>query len=382
MKIRFWLVALLAVLLLTLESCQENTEQKIEFIVDASVINANDPDAQEIISLWQGYIKSGEYKNRDSVYWSFDQLEVPDYFMWPLLYSNGFTGDAQVQCKVLGVFPVEHGYYNVKSSFSHVDENGEVQLDGIISVFAKKYEDQYLLVNSSQYYAEVWEQHQVGNITYYVHPEHPFNQEDADKMHAFNQEMAQKFDMEPLKFDYFVTNYAREIVELWGHDYMPKMYIPKQSGGLADIENRIVYAGNNSEYYPHEVVHLYTYAKVTTFTHFWVQEGIATYFGGSGGKDFAWHVNELKTFLDENPDFRLNDLSVLNVYIPNGKHMTDFRYVIGALITQEIYQKEGIQGLIESLETGPSDEAFFALLKSKLNVDQSNFETYIRELLQ
>ena len=199
-------------------------------------------------------------------------------------------------------------------------------------------------------------------------------------MSKFNQEMAKKFDMEPLKFEYFVTNYARQIVRLWGHDYMPKMYIPAQSGGVADIENKIVYSGNNSEYYPHEVVHLYTYAKVTTRTHFWIQEGIATYFAGSGGKDFDWHLNELKTFLKDNPDFRLNDLSVLNVYLPNGKHMTDFRYVIGGLISREIYKKRGIKGLISALKTGPSDSEFFRMVKVKLGVERSDFEKYIREL--
>ena len=366
--------------MISLMGCSQ--EKGMNFMVDPSVINANDPDEKEIIELWKGYIESGEFKNQDSIYWSFDQMKVPDYFLWPLAMNSLLTREPAVQCKVIGIFPAENGHYSIKSSFSHVDEDGIAHLDGIVSVYAKKFDDQYLLVNSSQYHAEVWEKHQIGNITYYVHPEHPFNKDDAERMSAFNQDIAKKFDMEPMKFEYFVTNYARQIVRLWGHDYMPKMYIPRQTGGVADIDNQIIYAGNNSEYYPHELVHLYTYAKVTTHTHFWVQEGIATYFGGSGGKDFDWHLNELKTFLHDNPDFRLNDLKVLNVYIPNGKHMTDFRYVIGAMISQEIYKKEGIEGLIESLHTGPNDEDFFALLKDKLGVEKENFETYIRSLVQ
>jgi hypothetical protein len=360
---------------------QESTSG-IDFLVDESVINANDPDEKEIITLWKAYIESNQYQVRDSVYWSYDKMVIPDYFMWPLNTATLLTRTPKLQCKVIGVFPVENGHYNIKSSFSHVDENGVAHLDGIVSVFAKKFDGKYLLINSSQYYAGIWQKEQVGSITYYVHPEHTFNREEAERMNQFNKDIAKKLGMEPLQFDYFVTNYARQIVRLWGHDYMPKMYIPAQSGGVADILNQIIYAGNNSEYYPHELIHLYTYAKVPKNTHFWIQEGIATYFGGSGGKDFNWHVQELKTFLDENPDFRLNDLDALNKYIPNGKHMTDFRYVIGALIIEQIYKKSGTQGLIKSLKTGTSNQDFFRLIKVKLGVERKDFESYIRGLVK
>jgi hypothetical protein len=362
------------------EGIAQEEHAGIDFLIDRSVINADDPDEQEIIELWKGYITSDEYKNRDSIYWSFDKMAVPDYFLWPLGMGNLRSRTPKVQCKVIGVFPVKNGYYNLKSSFSHVDKDGIAHLDGIVSIYAKKFDGTYLLVNSSQYFSEIWRKEQVGNITYYVHPEHEFNRKEAERMSAFNLEMARKFKVKPIQFEYFVTNYARQIVRLWGHDYMPKMYIPAQSGGVADIDNKIVYSGNNSEYYPHEVVHLYTYEKVTTRTHFWIQEGIATYFAGSGGKDFDWHLNELKTFLQQNPVFRLNDLNELNVYIPNGKHMTDFRYVIGGLIAREIYNKRGIQGLVSILKTGPSNTEFFRMIKVKLGVERNEFENYIRKL--
>ena len=360
---------------------QEETSG-IDFLVDTSVINANDADEKEIINLWKNYIESNQYKVRDSVYWSYDKMIIPDYFMWPLNTRTLLTQTPKLQCKVIGVFPVENGHYNLKSSFSHVDEDGVAHLDGIVSVFAKKFDNKYLLVNSSQYYAGVWQKEQVGDITYYVHPEHKFDRKEAERMRQFNEEIARQFGMEPLKFQYFVTNYARQVVRLWGHDYMPKMYIPTQSGGVADIVNQIVYAGNNSEYYPHEVVHLYAYAKVPRNTHFWIQEGIATYFGGSGGKDFDWHVQELKTFLEQNTEFKLDDLDALNKYIPNGKHMTDFRYVIGGLIAQQIYEKNGVRGLVKALKTGPSNQEFFRLIKVKLGVERKEFETYIRNLVK
>lgn len=372
----------IGILLIPITTIAQEEDNGIDFYVDQSVINANDSDEKKIINLWKSYISSDQYKVRDSVYWSYDKMIIPDYFMWPLNTTTLLSRTPKLQCKVIGIFPVENGYYNLKGSFSHVDENGVAQLDGIVSVFAKKFNGKYLLVSSSQYFSEVWQKEQVGAITYYVHPEHKFDRKEAERMRKFNQEMAEKFEMEPLQFEYFVTNYARQIVRLWGHDYMPKMYIPAQSGGVADIENRIVYAGNNSEYYPHEVVHLYTYAKVTTRTHFFIQEGIATYLAGSGGKDFKWHVHKLASFLKENPDFQMNDLDALDDYIPNGEHMTDFRYVIGGLICQAIDEKSGVRGLISALETGTSNQEFFRLIKVKLGVERKDFENYIRLLVE
>ena len=62
--------------------------------------------------------------------------------------------------------------------------------------------------------------------------------------------------------------------------------------------------------------------------------------------------------------------------------MTDFRYVIGGLIAQQIYEKNGVRGLVKALKTGPSNQEFFRLIKVKLGVERKEFETYIRNLVK
>jgi hypothetical protein len=284
-----------------------------------------------------------------------------------------------VQCTILGVFAVENGHYAIKTSLAHLDENNAIVLEAIISVYAKKVNGKYLLVNSTQYHKEVWQKKKFGQISYYIHPLHKFDAQDAERMNAFNEEIAKIFNVAPISFDYFVSSYSREIVRLLGFEYMSKIYIPGQTGGLADSFNRIVYAGNNSAYYAHELTHIYTNELFPNANHFWLNEGFATYMGGSGGNDLDWHIQKLKAYVVENPNFDFS-ISELRGYIPNGEHHTEFQYVIGGLVCKKVIEKHGMKGMIEGLQTVHTDDDFFKFVKEKLNVDRKDFAAYIKKI--
>lgn len=349
--------------------------------IDKNVENANDPDEKELIELWSAYLKSGEYKNPESRYWDTSIYETPDYFLWPIDVKNLKNRTPKVQCIVLGIFLVEQGHYALKTAIAHTNEKDEIVLEAIVSVYAKKVNGRYLLISSSQYHQAVWQKEHIGQITYYVHPNHSFNVEEADKMSAFNQKMADVFKVDPIPFDYFVSNYSREIVQLWGYEYMSKIYIPGQTGGVADINNRIVYAGNNSEYYPHELVHVYASEIFPDSYHFWLDEGFATFMGGSGGHDLDWHTEKLKEYVMENPNFQIS-FDTLKGYIPNGLHSTEFRYVIGGLICKKVYEAHGMEGVLEGLKTVNTDEELYQFIEQKLGIKEAKFSDYIKKIVK
>ncbi|MEO1654495.1 MAG: hypothetical protein AAFU64_13200, partial [Bacteroidota bacterium] len=194
----------------------------------------------------------------------------------------------------------------------------------------------------------------------------------------FNLKVADLFEVEPLSFDYIVTNNTRDVSDVMGLHLFSYSYQPVASGGMADTFNNVIYAGNNSEYYPHEVVHLYTNHKYPRQYHPWVDEGIAALLGGSTGYHIEWHWEKLRRFLLENPDYQMNDLSELQTYIPNGEYITDFRYAIGALICQLILEKEGMQGIFEALQAGRTEENYFEIIEKKLGVKKSDFEAFVK----
>lgn len=350
----------------------------IIFYVDKNVTNAKEKDENEIIELYKKYLESDVFRQKENPYWDFEGMNVPDDFTASLGVHNLNDRIPPVQCKVIGVFPVKHKYYALKSVFSHIDENNEIQIDNIITVYAKKIKNKFKLSSSTQYHRKIWNKKSIGSITYYIHPEHKFSQIEADRMKTFNDSIALKFEMKPLKFDYFTTNHSRDVVQVLGYDYMPRMYRPEQTGGLADTNNNIIYAGNNSEYYPHESVHLYVNAKNSKYKHFLINEGIAALFGGSSGHSLGWHLRKLKEFLLKNPDYNFNSLDELKKDIPNGEYMTDLRYVIGGLVCKNIYEKEGMKGLYEAMDSGRTDKDFYRLIYEKFGVDKQDFEDYIK----
>ena len=350
----------------------------INFYIHEEVTNADGEIEQQLIELWQNYISDGNFQDTNSPYWSFENMKVPDENFWAIGIENLDKKDYKVQCKVIGIFEVENGYWSLISSFSHIDKSGEIHLDVISSVYAKNIDGQYLLISSAEYLKTVFEHHRIGNINYYVHPFHTFKLAEAEQMNEYNLEMANEFGVEPLEFDYFVASNARDIARTWGYEYMNRMYNPSGKGGVASWQNMTIYSGNNSSFFPHELVHLYTYHVVPKDPHFWVGEGIATFYAGTSTYSFEDHLLKLKQFLNKNPGFDLSDITKLKKTIPNGEHASDLRYVIGGLLMQNIYKKEGVQGLIESLQYGTTDEDFYQLMKDKLDITKDSFDAYIK----
>jgi len=354
----------------------------IDFYIHKEVTNANGKVEKQLIELWQNYISNGHFQDLKSPYWSFENMNVPDENFWAIDLVNLKKKEYKVQCKIIGIFEVENGYWSLISSFSHIDEFEEIHLDVISSVYAKKINGKLLLISSAEYLKTVFEYQKVGSINYYIHPFHKFKIEEAEQMNIFNIEMAKKFGVNPLKFDYFVASNARDIARTWGYEYMNRMYNPSGKGGIASWRNMIIYSGNNSSYFPHELVHLYTYNVVAKDPHLWVGEGIATLFSGTSTYSFHEHMVKLKQFLAEYPEYDLSDISKLKKTIPNGEYKSDFRYVIGALLMKNIYEKEGIKGLIESLKYGTSDEDFHLLIHDKLEVTKDSFGEYIKKEME
>ncbi len=350
----------------------------IIFYVDKNVTNAEGENEIEIINLFKKYLKSESFRQKDNPYWDFEGMNIPDDYLWAVDMYNLNDRIPPVQCKIIGIFPVQYGFYALKSVFSHTNKNQEIEIDNIITVYAKKNNNEFKLSSSTQYHRKIWEEKIIGNVTYYNHPEHKFNIDEARKMDEFNDSISSIFEISPLKFDYFTANYSREIVQVLGHDYMPRMYRPEQTGGIADINNNIIYAGNNSEYYPHEVVHLYINEKADKHRHFLIDEGIATLFGGSSGYSLEWHLRKLNEFLTENPEYNLDTIDELKTDIPNGEYLTDFRYVIGGLISKNIYEKEGMQGLNDAIDSGQTNMDFYNLVYEKLGVKKDDFGKYLK----
>lgn len=384
---RLLLFALAIALTVSLFSCDgisqkaENDPLKnLKLHINHSVNNADREEESKLIEYWQSYLNSSKWFTRDTMWYS-EEARYPTVFLFETGLTYLESRKIPLHNTVLGLVPVEDDYWMMKSLFYSIDSTSSfTNINHIVSVYFKFREDGSIIMqNSTDYHRSIWQSAQVGSIRYYMHPDFHFIKEDAIKMSDFNDSLAVLYDVPPLKFDYFVSRYTREIAQLMGYDFNPNIYRPEQSGGMADIYNGIIYAGNNSAYYPHEVVHLYNYEVAGQGFHQIFDEGVATFFGGSGGYDLDWHLVRLKEFIQDDLDFDFSDLNALATDIPNDELLTDFRYVIGGFLTRKIYNKEGMVGLREALTAGRSDDDFFRVIKEKLGVSKKEFNNYIRK---
>lgn len=367
-------------------SCQNNVQEEsasISFHINHNVKNSEESYFKEIQTNWEAYLNAYQYVRTDNEFWNRELYPYPDYSYIALLLDlqSREKNGKEIQCSTIGIVPVENDFYLLKTVFTDkASEDGHfVDIKFIISVYAKKEGGIFKFHSSTSYHKSIFETKQVGDISYIVHPDHDFSIADAQKMNAFNSSMSKLFEAETLAFDYALANDTRDLSEIMGVDLFSYSFQPVASGGMADNLNTIIYAGNNSAYYPHEVVHLYTYAKFQRQYHRWYDEGIAALLGGSTGYKIEWHWEKLRRFLQENPDYPISDLAKLETDIPNGEFMTDFRYAIGALICQRIIDKKGMNGVFEALQAGRSDENYFDFLKEHLDVARVDFGKYVKE---
>ena len=382
----FWLFTLSGCGAPPVAPTPEEPEPYITFHLNDNVENGEEDYAVAIIDLWQRYLNEPRnFLKPENDFWDRSRFAFPDNAYNQLLIGliGARKARKKVRCNILGVTPVEREYYLLSSMFYNTtDSTRTTDLKFIVTAYARKIDGAYRLVCSPQYLREAYETHQVGDVNYLIHPTHDFQREEAVKMNRFNQEIAAKFDREPLAFDYVVANHTGDLADMMGMNFNSYSFSANRSGGMADTYNNIIYAGNNSAYYPHEVVHLYTHAAFPRQYHAWVDEGIAALFGGSTGYYIEWHWQKLKEFLAANPDFPLEDLTALQTDIPNGEYTTDFRYAIGGFLMEQVYKREGMPGLLEALASGRSEEEYFAMLETKIGFKRAEFEDYVRREME
>ena len=378
---------LMLAITLSIIGCSESTEAEqhadalptLSFYINDSVTNAGEENEKEVINLWKDYLQSKMFQRSDGPHWSYEDAPRPDQFLFRIQRFLSRPSNKKLQCNIIGVYPVDHDHYALKSMFSMInDTTQQVELKNIVTVYAKKVDGAYKLVNSMTYNKLKLESRAIGDIMYYIHPNHKFEKDDALKMDAYNKRIASIYEMDPLKVKYFVCNNTRDLSYLMGMDFTEYTFKPVPTGGMAETTNNTILAGNNSSYYPHELVHLYTYNRFGYKAHSWFDEGIAAYYGGSSGFTLEWHLDKLKSFLAVEPDYDLSDLTALQIDIPNGEYMTDFRYAIGGLICKLILEKHSQEGIWDALQSGTTEDDYFAFINTKLGVERENFSDFIK----
>ncbi|MBB2145584.1 hypothetical protein GM921_08820 [Pedobacter sp. LMG 31464] len=277
---------------------------------------------------------------------------------------------------LLAIMPIGNEKYILKLAYMGADEKqlNIPKLNLITTLEARKNSNGYFFYNAIDYNTRLYNVKQVGDIKY-IYP-NKLNDDKAKEMNSFNTSFAKKFNVKPLKITYYKCDDPEQLFKMLGYDYIENMYY-SLSGGFAHQWTNTLFAGNNSELYKHEAVHFYT---SVLFQHQFreVDEGYATYIGGSGGIDIDKLAVFAKTYIAKNPKDDIGDLATnFKIRVDGGVPIT---YILSALVCKDIEEKLGIEGIKKLFSPEPQED-YFATLKRVNGISKEEFPNYIKTLL-
>lgn len=273
-------------------------------------------------------------------------------------------------------------------SMLYIDEKYQIRVawmgntpedDKVLATYNFLVNKDYQFENIFENQINTFTKRKIRNLTFYYKNPKLFRKEDAKKTLKFNKEMADFFELPEIDFSCFVLDSYPEQKHLRGFDFDTDMVIGGEYGGEVLLSINVIFSGNQSAYYPHEMVHLYTAEKVENKNHL-MDEGIATYFGGTRGLNFSELMQIFYSFLQkENVDIytMLNkgEFTVINT-------KADSYYAFSALLCHTILEYYGKEKLFELLGSGNDREEFLCKIEETFNIQPSEFHSFFLKELE
>jgi hypothetical protein len=337
-----------------------------------SRVDTTKNEIREIVTLWINYLNSEPDKISDNPFWNEKEKAMyKDFDLSRSLLYQFPSGQLlrHFNPKILSI-EKEGDHYGVRTIFSADGLTGEYRKSdpwAIQKIYAVRENNQWRLKNSLPIITANWNKKTVGKITFIFSPDHKFSQELAEKANEFCNQIKNEFQfLEWEPFDFYITQSGDELGRLLNFDFFFAGY----TTGIVLNEKRMLLSGFDSEYYPHEFIHL----LVPNFKrHSLIEEGFATWKGGQGGKTFEESAKLFANELAQNDTVTF--LDVLNRKW--GLQYAAF-YTTGAIFCNSAYKKGGVKLVNEFLKTPNDSEKLIDNLCLIFDVEQKDFDAFWR----
>ena len=366
---------LIFVFLLLFLSCSKNNQkinQKSDFKL---TINENIDDSlksnKEIISVLKKFLQTKNNFSYKNDYW-LDSDFPRFYFPYNDIFKIEKKGniDNYFQPTLLEIIKTDDDNERLlKIAFI-----GKNNLKCIYSLVALKYGNSWVFKNALDLNTKNWKKYTFENINYYISPSRVIDMKEVGKQIEFNKGLASFFDVSIDSIYYYSCVNPVELFNIKGIDYTKEMYFGTY-GGLVQGDN-IVFSGNNSEFYPHEIAHLYSNSSFINAPPL-LKEGIATLFGGQGKENYNWHRDRLQIFIENKPEYNFIDCLAPYKRVFVNENKTSIPYMVGALIVEKLLKKYSIEELSQIFE---KDKDLWKIL-DRINIDKENFNKAIKAQL-
>lgn len=218
-----------------------------------------------------------------------------------------------------------------------------------------------------------WKRITEDDVVYFISPNrHSFDGKDIKKQIDFNRTLGTFFNLEQIPYTYYSASSVEEFFNIQGFQYHPMMYADS-TGGV--VLHNVIISANDSEFYPHEVCHLYIKKRIPNIDNYF-DEGLATYLGGSGKLTYIDYLQKIKA----NPS-RYDFIKIFKQDIfDNSLWEPDLpiNYIVSAILCDYAIKKTGKDQFFKTLN---SKKDKFIIL-NELGIKESDFNKVIVEFLR
>jgi hypothetical protein len=375
-----YFVKIAACLFLFLSAAQSQTiEFNQNLTVNKVVLEYKTPKIDTIIDFISSYHEILFMNDRKAFdFYTKDTREnylFPDYFL-----RQQFAGYdiSKIKPNILNISKPDSNYRTVQVGYSYYDSiNKNINVFCVYTFALTKENDSlklFPLVNTCKF-------RQTKNefITYNNIDTTTNNDKLLDSLTNYNLKLAKVFNVSPIKFTCYQFENFAELNLAIGFD-VPYHYIRIKKNAYADMFNHIIYSTGIKDYF-HELVHLYIGNQYVETCNEWVNEGLATYWGGSY-LSLKEHLKNLNVDLKKHPEYDLNDFFKYKTYhidLSDKKNLTSYEYTLGGLICMLTYDKKGFQGLQTLMNAGNDKENVYQAIEKTLGVKRQNFNSFFRK---
>lgn len=339
-------------------------------------VDTSKQETKEIVALWVNYLSSKPDSIYNNPYWN--QEEKKKYrdvdFTRPYLYQFPSAQLLNYYKPTILSIEKEGEHYAIRTLFSADGLEGIYRQSNpwcITKLYAVKENNQWKLKNALPVLTQHWKRKTIGKITFIYPPEHPFNETLAKKANQFCDSITSAFQFSDWKpFDFYITKNSDELGKLLGFDF----YFAGITTGIGMNDRRILLSGMDSEWYPHEFVHL---VVPKSDRHWMVEEGMATWVSEHPRWDMTFEEGAkiLSQALSKNDTITFKDI-VNKTW--GAQNASLYYYSTGAILCKLIYDKGGVSAIKKLLTTPHDDDQLTQTICELLKIKATDFDQFLR----
>ena len=331
-----------------------------------------------IINVLDSFFSSKNNTQEHNAYWlpdDFKRYKYPYQDLYKAEISYRLKDSLHFRPTLLEIIPVNDYSFLAKLAYMGQEPDGFSSLRFIYNIIVEREQDKYYLRKATSYYTREWKQYTQGTIRFVVSPGRQYNETEAKRMDSANKTFAGFLQQPVREVTYYSCVNSEELFRVKGFDYVPNMYFAV-TGGQADADAGIVYAAINSEWYPHELAHIYVNQLPANAGGYLATEGLCTFLGGSLNMPLRAHVRAIQTYLAKNPEALLFPLLRTEKQITEN---TNSIYTLGGLIAEATYKQYGLTGLTDWLGVKDTDESITTFFREKFKRNnKTEIEAWLR----